>query len=385
MNEVLRRFFLFSQLMKLRGIIYIIVFLLLCNSGKAQYSDFFRNSYVSFGAGPNYYYNSNGGGLGAGAELTYGKWLLTSTGLRGSVSAQYAASSKDMSNLIYYAHFDVFFDLLTALRNRNRSDLFRSWIATGVGIVHTDFGDNDFSGLVGLGGDIKISNDWRLYAELDGMIHPSDFDDNKRSSALLTMKFGAVYDIAYNPTRSRSRTETRYFTNDWFFQLALGVCSFNYSGISSFNERMSLMTPVFQFGIGKRLNYLWQIRFNIAGLYAQSSNELFSYYNIDGDLMFDLSGLILKNNYNSFFTVRPYCSAGVVSRLDDQSHFLFSPGVGLQFVMRPFKNHEISLDTRYIVTPPRFAHVEQTQKTLSVGMASLMLSYGYTFSRNSFR
>lgn len=357
---------------------------LFISGANAQLPDFFRNSYVGVGVGPNYYINSRGGGLGAGAELTYGKWVLTSTGLRGQAAVQYATVTGGQSELLYYGHFDIFFDVLTALQGRNRSDLLRSWIAVGVGLVHTASGDNDFCGVAGLGLDIKISDDWRLFAELESLIHPSDFDDNKKSSVLPMLKLGASFDIAANPTRSRSRTETRVFSNDWLFQVAFGVCSFNYSGLTGFDERLSQLTPVFGFGLGKRLNNIWNIRLAVSGLYARSNEELFSYYSINGDLMLDLVGLFNRNNLNPVFTARPYVSAGVASRLDDQSHFLFSPGCGLQLVVRPRKNHEISLDGRYIVTPPRFAHVSQPQGTLSVGMATLLVGYGYTFTRSSF-
>ena len=370
--------------MKLR-ILPLLLLLLIGKQGFAQFSDFFRNSYVAVGVGPSYYFNSKGGGISGGGELTYGKWLLTTTGIRGQLGAQYVSNANGSMQLHYYGHFDVFFDILTALRNRNRSNFFRSYLAAGVGLVHTSSGDNDFCGLVGIGADFKVSDNIRLSAELEGLVHPSDFDDNTRSSLLAFFKLGASYDIENNPTRSRSRTETRQFANDWFFNLSLGAGSFNHKGITSFDQRLSLVMPVFGFNIGKRINNIWQLRLGMSGLYAQSTEDLFSYYGINGDLMLDIAGLFYSRNLNPLFTARPYASAGIVSRLDDQSHFLFSPGLGLQVVLRPRKNHEISLDARYVVTPSRFAHVSIPQSTLSVGMATLMIGYGYTFTRNSFK
>ena len=91
------------------GILPLALLMTLFVSGaNAQLPDFFRNSYVGVGVGPNYYINSRGGGLGGGAELTYGKWVLTSTGLRGQAAVQYATVTSGQSELLFYGHFDIF-------------------------------------------------------------------------------------------------------------------------------------------------------------------------------------------------------------------------------------------------------------------------------------
>ena len=145
------------------------------------------------------------------------------------------------------------------------------------------------------------------------------------------------------------------------------------------------MTPIFEFGIGKRLTTLWQIRLCASGLYAKSSEELFSYYNIRGDLMMDPMALLMPAKPYRSFTAMPYLSAGIVTRLDDQSNFLFSPAVGMQLVYRADKRNSIYLDARYCVTPPRFARIDTQQSIYTVGMATAVIGYAYTFSRQSFR
>jgi hypothetical protein len=146
-----------------------------------------------------------------------------------------------------------------------------------------------------------------------------------------------------------------------------------------------MLTPSIEFGFGKRLTTRWQIRLCASGLYAQSEDELYTYYNLRGDLMLDVAGLLNPDKPHSLLTARPYMSAGILSRFDDQSHFLFSPAAGFQFVVRPNTNNEIYLDARYSVTPPRFAHVDHPQSTISVGMAAVTLGYSYTFRKNSFK
>lgn len=343
------------------------------------------NSFVAIGLGPNVYFSSQPISFGGGADLALGKWLLNTVALRTQLSAQYSVNHGTQNHTYFYGDVNLMFDLLTALKGRNPSDIIRSYLFVGVGLVHTGMGDNDFCGIAGLGCDFKIGEIFRLGPELQAFIHPSDFDDNTRSSLLSHLRVNASFDIKSNPTRSRSRLETQQLSNDWFFQVALGVTSFNYKGIEDFANRLSLLTPIFNFGVGKRLNNVWQIRISATGLYAKSNEELFSYYNVAGDLMVDAAGLLYRRNLNPTFTARPFLSASIVNRLDDQSHFLFSPAAGLQLSVRPRKNHEIFLEGRYIVTPPRFAHVAQSQGTLSVGLATITLGYGYIFSKNSFR
>lgn len=367
-----------------RRLSYLLLLLLLPLASPAQTHGFLGNSYVSASVGPSLYFSTHGTCFGGGASLSLGKWILNTTGMRAQFSTQYV-SVESAAQLYYYGHCDIFFDLFTAIRGRNPSDVLRTYLLVGVGLVHTSSGDNDFCGTAGIGAEWRISPNWRLSLEWESFVHPSDFDNNNRSSLLSTLQLGAVCDINSNPTRSRSRFETRQFTNDWFFQLALGVSSFNHNGIGDFSHRLSLLTPIFEFGLGKRLTSLWLIRFNMSGLYTRSVDELFSYYNIRGDAMLDVVALFNPNHVNSAFTLRPYVSAGIVTRLDDQSHFLFSPAGGLQFSYHPDKRNEIFLDMRYLITPPRFAHVEASQGTLSVGLATLTVGYGYTFSRMSFK
>ena len=331
------------------------------------------------------YVNADRFSMGFGGDLTYGKWVLTTTGLRGQISMQMARGVEGSLHPYYYGHVDIFFDVLTSLMGRNPSDRFRSYELLGVGIVHSSTGDNDFFGAVGLGCDWRIADDWRLYAELEGYIHPSDFDENSRSSLLAMLKIGATFDIANNPTRSRSRFETQRFANDWFFQIGAGAVSFGYRGIGGWKNRIQQLTPVFEFGMGKRLTTEWQIRLGVSGLYAKSSEELFSFYHVRGDLMLDIAGLVDRENPYKPFTARPYVSAGIVTRLDEASKFLFSPAGGIQLSWRPDHHNEVYLESRYVVTPPRFAHVPTAQAKLSVGIMTVMVGYSYIFSKSSFR
>ncbi len=370
--------------MKIKGLFVFVIIALFCYQGRAQFQNTFHNSYVSMGIAGSCYIGSTHTGYGGGVDFTFGKWLLTSAGIRAQLSAQYL-SHASASGLYCYGHADLFVDLLTSLKGRNPSNVFRSYLLVGIGLARSPQGDRDFCGFFGLGADFKVSKDWRLYAELSSMLHPSDFDDNSKSSFLPMAKFGATIDIDNNPTRSRSRYESKDVTSDWFFQLALGVSSLNYNGISSFGDRIKLLTPIFEFGIGKRMTNVWSARVSASGLYARSEEELFSYYNLRGDLMLNMAGWLMPDHGLTLLECRPYVGASVLSRLDSQSKFLMGVAGGLLVGVRPNEKNEIYLDARYVLVPSRFAHVSMQQSTFSVGMATLTLGYSYYFSNVSIK
>ena len=348
----------------------------------AQFAEPFRNSSVSFGAGANYYSS----GIGAGAEVAFDKWVLSTAAYR--VQFEFNTSFGNAStqgHSFLYGHFDFLVDLFSAIQGRNPSDRLRSYLILGGGLVHGTLGDNDFCALLGLGGQYKFAQDWRLYAEIGAFVHPSSFDNNASSSVMAIGNVGLVYDIANNPTRSRSRFETQHFKNDWFFNIALGLGSINHGDITSFGERVSLLTPIVEFCLGKRLTTLWQIRLCASGLYARTVNEMFSFYNIRGDIMIDPVAYFITDNPHPQFSARPYLGVGIVSRLDDQADFLVAPAAGMQLVWRADPRNQIYLDARYVVTPPRFVQSEINQRVGSVGIVTLLLGYSHTFSPISFR
>lgn len=341
----------------------------------------FRNSSFSFGLGANYYVKD----FGFGAEVAYDKWILSTVAIRGQIEFNLdRGNSSESFRPFYYGHADLIVDLYSALLGRNPSDRLRSYLLLGGGLVHTQ-GDNDFCAIFGLGGQLKFSDDWRLYAEISSLVHPYDFDNNTAMSMMPVVNLGMVYDIANNPTRSRSRFESQRFGNDWFFNVALGFCSVNYGEISSLGQRLSLLTPIFEFGVGKRLTTLWQIRLCASGLYAKSVEDYFSYYNLRGDIMIDPIAYFNTGNPHPKMSVCPYLGAGVVSRLDSQSKFLISPVAGLQLVWRADRRNQVYLDARYLVTPPRFVQSTLNQRIGTVGLATLLVGYTHSFSPVSFR
>lgn len=345
---------------------------------------FVHNSFFSAGLCGNAFLNDAATGIGGGLEFSYGKWLLTSAGMRGQLSAQYA-NGKDDAQLYYSGSFAFFFDPITSIRGRNLSNNLRMFVSVESGLIHSQRGDNDFFASLGLGGDVKISDNWRLYGEMKCKVFPADFDGNERSSFMPILSLGATKDIDFNPTRSRASFETQRLEDDWFFQILFGVNSFSYKGLGSFSERMKLMTPSFDFGLGKRLTTLWMLRVQMAGLYTQSKEEKFSYYNVSGELVLDILSLWNKNYSNRRFAIRPCFGAGFVTRLDDQSHFLVSASGSLQVVYKPSHYNEVFLEGRYVLVPPRFARVQESQSTFSVGMMTLSVGYSYTFSKGIIR
>jgi len=343
----------------------------------------FGNNFFSLALSPNYYKGTSGSGLGGGANISYGKWLITTAGLRGNLSLQMASSPE--SQLYAYGSFDVFFDLLSSIKGRNTSDIFRSYCFAGFGLVHCFDGDNDFLGSFGLGADFKISDNWRLLTELNLFVQPYDFDGNTKSSFLGMLKLGATRDINYNPTRSRSRYETRGFYNDWFFHVALGTKTLNYRSEGSFADHLHDAMPAFGFGFGKRLTSAWTIRLVAEGLYAKCEDDIFTFYSVSGDLMLNTTGLLMPERGHTAFNVLPYLGDCFLSRLDSPGKFLFAINAGAVFSYRPDKRNEIFLDAHYQLCPSRFVTTSQPQGSYSVGVASLMLGYSYIFSMSSFR
>lgn len=350
--------------------------------GRAQFQGIFNNTYLVGEVGPNYYLNRNARTIGGGVELGFGKWINNTASLRGIVTAQYANKAKS-SEIILYGHADVLFDLVSSIRGRNTSR-FRSYLLIGIGLAHNMSGDNDFCGVLGIGGDWQIVDDWRLVCELSTLVHPSDFDNNSYSSFLPSLSIGVLRDINYNPRRSRAKDETRQFGYDWFFQVAFGVNSMNYKGIGTFEDRIGLLVPAFEFGIGKSLTKAWSCRLTACGLYAKTQEELFTYYNLRGDLMLDVTGWLMGERGRTMIDMKPYLGASLVSRLDNQAKFLLGSTFGAMLVYRHDEKNELFLDARYLLTPPRFAHVTQKQETFSVGMATMTVGYSYVFTRNSF-
>lgn len=340
----------------------------------------FRNSSVSLGAEANYY----SGNAGFGAEIAFDKWVVSTVAVRGQLDVNFASGSSSSMVPFYYGHADMLFDLYSSLLGRNPSNSLRSYLMLGGGLVHKK-GDNDFCILAGVGCQYRVSNDWRLYAELGTTVHPSDFDGKDSPSLMTALSLGVVYDINNNPTRSRSRFETLRFANDWFFNVSFGTASVNYSEISSFGQRVSLLTPVFEFGLGKRLTTLWQIRLCVSGLYARTVDDMFSYYNLRGDIMIDPVAYFSTENPHPQFSVCPYLSAGVVARLDDQANFLACPAGGAQLVWRFDRRNQVYLDARYVVTPLRFVQSSVSERIGKVGLATLLVGYSHTFSKVSFR
>lgn len=350
--------------------------------GRAQFVNVFDNTYISFGAGPNYYFNRDAGTLGAGFDASVGKWMINTFSLRGQLSMRYANRGSSSSNIVY-AYVDALFDVFVALKGQN-SSRFRSYILIGTGLAHSLHGDNDFCTLFGAGVDWAMRNDCRLFSELGLIIHPSDFDYNSSSSLLPSLLFGITRDIRSNPMRRRSREETRCFVNDWAFQVTLGVSSLNYRGVGSVVDRLQLLTPIVEFGLEKTFTNVWSGRFIVSGLYSKSREETFSYYNVRGDIMFDVIDFFSSKQENSRFDLKPYFGASIIARLDEQSRFLLGTAFGSVVSYHMDKQHSLFFDARYLITPHRFAHVQEKQGTFSVGLATLTFGYSYTFTHSSF-
>lgn len=348
--------------------------------GRAQFRGT-QDTYAMLKAGPNYYLNGKEGGLGGGIEICYGKWLINTVSMRARFSGQYV--NKDESGMILYLNADALFDILASLRGYKVSD-YRTYALCGVGLAHCLWGDNDFNVELGIGGDKSIHEHWRLSCEIRLLIHPSDFDNNSVSSLLPSIMMGVVRDINANPTRTRLRGETRRFSNDWFFQVAIGVSSLNYRGLNGLRERLSLLTPIVEYGLGKDLSKAWSGRFFISGLYGKSREELFSYYNLRADMLLDLAGLLNPEDDRPLLDMKAYSGVSFLARLDDQSHFILGTAMGLILLIRPSDSHEFYIDGRYLLIPPRFARVRESQGPMSVGMGTISVGYSYFFTRSSF-
>ena len=211
----------------------------------------------------------------------------------------------------------------------------------------------------------------------------ADFDNNSKSSFLPSMTVGLMREIRNNPYQIRKRQDSQWIGNDWYYQVSLGVGSLNYKGIGTLEERLSLLTPIVECGVGKALTKVWSGRFSFSGLYARSKEELFTYYNIRGDLIVDVVEWLNPGVWQTLFTVKPYAGVSFLARFDDQSNFLLGTAFGAMLSIRPNKNYDFYLDSRYLMTPPRFAHVSEAQETFSVGLATMSLGFSYYFTRRS--
>lgn len=363
------------------GIILTIVVALFPLTGRAQLQGAFDNTYMSVKAGPNYYWNHAVGAMGVGIDVDYGKWIINTFSLRGQISALF--SNERRSQLYCYAHADALYDMVASFSGKRRGN-FRSYVICGIGFLNNLDKDYDCCLSVGLGGDVGVGGKWLMSCELKTMIIPSSFDEVMEPSILPTIMVGMVREINSNHNRIRTRRETRSFGNDWFVQIAAGVSSLNYNGLGGMEERLSLLTPIAECGLGKNISKTWSGRFNLSGFYCKSKKELFSYYNIRGDMIMSLAGFLFPNVRTTSFDIKPYFGVSLLTRLDDQSNFQLGTALGMMFTLKPMGNNEIYMDVRYVMTSKRFVHEHVNQTTLSVGMATVSIGYSYFFSKRSF-
>lgn len=341
----------------------------------------FNNTYISLKAGPNYYWNHNNGAAGLGFDINYGKWLINTTSLRMQLSGYYA--NNRTSKMYAYGHVDALFDVVSSIGGKKAFNS-RSFLICGVGVLYNLDIDFDMGFNVGIGGDLCIGDRWRLTCELTTLIIPSDFDKVMESSILPALTMGVVRDINSNPMRMRNKWETQKLGDDWYVQIALGVSSLNYRGLGGMRERMSLLSPIIEFGVGKSITKAWSGRFLFSGFYCKSREELFSYYNVRGDMVFDIMGWLKPEERVSKIDIKPYAGVSLLARLDDKSNFLVGTALGSMVTFRPIRKNEIYMDFRYLMTPRRFPHVPEEQSTLSSGIATVTLGYTYYFTKRSF-
>ena len=375
-----------------RLILTLIFIALFLQQGRAQFENVLDNTNVSFSIFPNYYINHDFGSMGAGVELGFGKWIIKTVSIRGQLALQYV-QRRNESDFIAYLHGDWTFDIITSLKGHNKSD-FRSYLVLGIGAAHTLSGDNDFCGVAGIGLDWQMSAHWRLFTEASTIVHPSDFDKNSLSSNLASLKMGLIRDIRQNPTRRREAYDTRQFGYDWFFLLGTGVSWQRYNGKGDLKQRIEETKPIVEFGLGKTISRIWGLRLTGSGFYIKNMKEMFTYYTVRGDMIIDVRSWLTPDEktgmpmtpwtQSNIFNVKPYFGAGLVTRMDDNTHFLFSAVAGGLLTYRFGSNNEIFIDGRYMLTPPRFARVRRKQNMFSVGLVSLTIGYSLFITQRSY-
>lgn len=377
-------FILIAYLLKNKFYITLFVVVLLSPATMlARGVDPLNSSFFSVGFGVNSYANHSYGLLDKvdmQAQLTMGKWLFKSVGVRFAFTELHATNTMGINAFYESGEFNVIINPREIFRPRIEDRLLNLYAYFGVGVVHRHnnaylSSDNDFMGTVGISLEQRLAGSFFLHGDISAHIYPPNFDANTSTSVVAMAIAGFTYKMHYNPYHFTSPGESQRLREDWYVGGALS------GGVWARLSNFSISDQVYSGGVdlvmGKHFSTVWDWHVRMS-LYNNFADASFLHYNANIDLMANVTN-IFSEQRNRPWNLEPYIGLGIMDNLASEESFLFNLTGGL-FVRRWLTvKSDIYLDARITAVPSRFCPAN------SPFNATLSLGYIYNIGRNTCR
>lgn len=334
---------------------------------------FFNNQFTSIGGGLAFYNNEAGVSTGWNGQFTVGNWILDRLAMRVALEGVGAANSTGNNVTIAMASVDFLWDVMSVATGRfDAKRVFSVYPIIGLGCqarlpftmaVKDENGnmvnkeqriDPDFHALAGLDLEFRVPkmSSWPFFLEGRMYLFPQGYDFNRKNASIFNLTAGIRHEINYDPHHRRIVGESRGPNYDWFAGVAAGPMMSIYGFDSedlTIKDHLGWNADI---TFGRNFSTLWTIRFGLGMGGATNPKDVYSFYNLRADLMFNVSnlhGLQRGRRLN----ILPYAGAGIISRFDLQK-ILTQADAGL--MARLYVNTKLDLyaDARYVLVTPGF-------------------------------
>lgn len=209
----------------------------------------------------------------------------------------------------------------------------------------------------------------------------------------------SVKDTVVQQSTDKYKVETNRFFDNWFIGAGAGAQIFfgDHDKQTKFGDRL---TPGFELYLGKSFSPGVAVRlavngFKIKGLTqngAHSTGEVFdagkrlskqefNYYNVHGDVLFNLNNLLSGYKEDRVYTLSPYAGLGWMHTWDRPVESGVSANVGILNAFRVSDGLDITIDLRGSMVDDRFDG--ETGNRKQDGLATAALGLKYTFKKRN--
>lgn len=228
------------------------------------------------------------------------------------------------------------------------------------------------------------------------------------SSGLYAQNTESRVDSTVVESNDKYRVVTNRFSGNWFIGAGAGAQVFfgDHDKQMQFKDRL---TPAFEFYVGKWFTPGIGVRVAANGIKAKglthnglglshSTGEIyqdvknkgdlgilevqeFNYYNVHGDVMFNLSNMFGGYNPDRFYSVSPYLGVGWMSVWEKPKSREVSANLGIYNAFRLSNAFNLTLDVRGSMVKDRFDGEEGRRK--EEGMLTAALGVAYNFKKRT--
>ncbi|MEN5058395.1 OmpA family protein [Sphingobacterium kitahiroshimense] len=210
-------------------------------------------------------------------------------------------------------------------------------------------------------------------------------------------------DTSTTITGSKFQVNTNPFWDNWFIGAGAGAQMYygDHDRQMKFSERL---TPSFDFYVGKWFTPGIGVRAGVSGFKIKGAtqdpnlstgekydgkpwagyglyNQELNYFNVHGDVMFNLSNMIGGYNANRVYSISPYAGLGwmVTNNVSAQKEVSLNAGIFNSF--RLSDRLDLTLDVRGTVTNDRFDGESNGRR--QDGMVTTLVGLAYKFNKNT--